>query len=207
MKKLITVLLCFFSIAALHAEPIQWEYKVTTLPENADLQKMLDSFGTMGWELISISDENIAIFKRQYSETKAKVINDMYAAYCNPSGLFSIEYANEYVWNKSDEKRVNELKEYLRLPRVFEYVRSVNQKTTINIIYKVPSEYLNENMYSEKEIKDLLLSMKPYVYGLPIGEDKRIEGRVVAELENQPVGFLSFIYTAEDDNWDINIGV
>lgn len=208
MKGLAIILLCFFTVTALSAEPIQWEYKVAILPETDALEDMLDSYGSMGWELTSVSDDNTAIFKRPYSETKAQVINDLYDTYCNPSGLFSIEYANEYVWAKSDEKRVEELKEYFQLPNVFvEGIRSVNQKTIISIIYKVPAEYLNKNIYSEKDIENIFLSMEEYIYNIPIGEDSRIDGLIVAELADQAVGFLSFIYTAEDDDWDINIGV
>ena len=208
MKKLAVILFCFFTVVALQAEPIQWEYKVAILPEADTLEDMLDSYGSMGWELTSVSDNNTAIFKRSYSETKAQVINDLYDTYCNPSGLFSIEYANEYIWAKSDEKRVAELKEYFQLPNVFvEGIRSVNQKTIISIIYKVPAEYLNKNIYSEKDIENIFLSMEEYIYNMPIGEDNKIDGLIVAELADQAVGFLSFIYTAEDDDWDINIGV
>lgn len=207
MKRLAIILFCFFTIAALSAEPIQWEYKVATLPEIEALEDMLDSYGSMGWELTSVSDDNTAIFKRPYSETKTQVINNLYATYCNPSEIHSIEYANE-VWAKSDENRIAELKEYLQLPRVFiKNMYSINQQTMIDIIYKVPTEYLYNNFYSEKDIEDILLSIKQYIQDLPIGNDKRIDGLIVAEIGEQAVGFLSFIYTAEDDDWDINIGV
>jgi hypothetical protein len=54
-----------FSCAA-NAAPSKWEYKVVNAGlNNAELESLLNSNGSKGWELVQINTRGIAVFKRR----------------------------------------------------------------------------------------------------------------------------------------------
>ena len=132
--------------------------------------------------------------------------------YCSPSSLLAIEDRDEMLYFTTDKERLLEVENYLdSFGMKVDFLSVMDQKTYFEIHTILPPEFKYGNQYSKDEVKAFLLAMRPYIYGFPVGKDERIEGTIAvglyAENSIQYVGFIDFVYTANDREWNINIGV
>ena len=56
---------CLFLTTPAEAAPAKWEYTVASARlKNRNLENLLNSYAAQGWELVQITDNGVAIFKR-----------------------------------------------------------------------------------------------------------------------------------------------
>lgn len=66
LRKLVLVGLCSASISAAQAQSAKWEYLVVSAAlQNRNLEQMLNARGAEGWELVSFTRKDVAVFKRK----------------------------------------------------------------------------------------------------------------------------------------------
>jgi len=57
---------CFSLSSVAEARPPKWEYTVVPAAlHNRNLERMLNEQGALGWELVALTRQDVAIFKRQ----------------------------------------------------------------------------------------------------------------------------------------------
>lgn len=66
LRNLILVVVCLACVSSVEARTPKWEYLVVSAGlQNRSLEQMLNARGAEGWELVSLTRKDVAIFKRE----------------------------------------------------------------------------------------------------------------------------------------------
>lgn len=66
LRNLILVGVCLASVGVAEAKGPKWEYMVVSAAlQNRNLEQMLNTRGSEGWELVAFTRKDVAVFKRK----------------------------------------------------------------------------------------------------------------------------------------------
>jgi hypothetical protein len=66
IRNLVLVAVCLASVGVVEARTPKWEYLVVSAGlQNRNLEQMLNARGAEGWELVTVTRKDVAIFKRE----------------------------------------------------------------------------------------------------------------------------------------------